>query len=153
MADRAADRVAQLIYLDAFVPRDGQAIFDLAPPGGPERMRALAKAEGDGWRVPPNPLPPDTPEADVAWLTARRMPQSLRTFEQGVRLTHGETGLPRTYVCCARIGPGDAFRQFGEWAQNEDGWRYRKLDASHSPHVTDPDGLTRLLDELASSRA
>src|SRR3954462_14723916 len=29
VADRARDRVAQLIYVDAFVPRDGQSLFDL----------------------------------------------------------------------------------------------------------------------------
>jgi len=28
-ADRAADRIARLVYLDAFVPRDGQSLFDL----------------------------------------------------------------------------------------------------------------------------
>src|SRR5438128_4098459 len=31
-ADRARDQVSQLIYLDAFVPRDGQRPFDLLPP-------------------------------------------------------------------------------------------------------------------------
>ena len=29
VADRAASRIAQLIYLDAFVPRSGQSLFDL----------------------------------------------------------------------------------------------------------------------------
>ena len=31
VADRARERIAQLIYLDAFVPRDGQSLFDLQP--------------------------------------------------------------------------------------------------------------------------
>src|SRR4051812_34912661 len=55
VADRARDRVAQLIYLDAFVPEDGQSLFDL------NRMAAVKLADtGDGWRVPPNPTPSDT---------------------------------------------------------------------------------------------
>jgi len=29
VADRARDRVSQLIYLDAFVPEDGQSLLDL----------------------------------------------------------------------------------------------------------------------------
>ena len=33
IADRVPDRVAQLIYLDAFVPRDCQSLFDLNEPG------------------------------------------------------------------------------------------------------------------------
>ena len=50
VADRISDRVAQLIYLDAFVPRDGQSLFDLNESGratfagsGEERRR-LARA-------------------------------------------------------------------------------------------------------------
>src|SRR6202451_531200 len=52
VADRARDRIAPLIYVGAFVPRDGQSLLDLnAAARG--RVRELAKA-GDGYRVPPN---------------------------------------------------------------------------------------------------
>ena len=55
VADRARDRIRHLVYLDAFVPQDGQSLFDLLPPEPRARMREDAKALGDGWRVPPNP--------------------------------------------------------------------------------------------------
>ena len=71
VADRARDKVTQLIYIDAFVPADGQSLLDLNEAARP-RMQELAKA-GDGWRVPPNPTPPDTSPADVEWLGARRV--------------------------------------------------------------------------------
>ena len=67
VADRARARIAQLVYLDAFVPRDGQSVLDLQPPEARNRMRDLVQTKGDGWRIPPNPMPPDTPEAEVAW--------------------------------------------------------------------------------------
>ena len=51
VADRARDKVAQLIYIDAFVPQDGQSLLDLNEVARP-RMQELAKS-GDGWRVPP----------------------------------------------------------------------------------------------------
>src|ERR1700733_6110284 len=47
VADRARDRIAQLIYIDAFVPRNGQSLLDINEPAR-ERMRELAKA-GDGY--------------------------------------------------------------------------------------------------------
>jgi len=39
VADRARDRIATLVYVDAFTPRDGESIFDLTPgrPGGRRR--------------------------------------------------------------------------------------------------------------------
>ena len=43
VADRARERITQLIYLDAFVPRDGQSLFDLNE-GGREPMRKAAAA-------------------------------------------------------------------------------------------------------------
>jgi pimeloyl-ACP methyl ester carboxylesterase len=61
VADRARDKIAQLIYLDAFVPRDGEGLFDLISPTARQGMRESAKA-GDGWRVPPNPIPPTRPK-------------------------------------------------------------------------------------------
>src|SRR5262249_35659271 len=50
VVDRAGERIAQLIYLDAFVPRNGQALVDLLPP---ERRRSTQDSikAGDGWRV------------------------------------------------------------------------------------------------------
>jgi pimeloyl-ACP methyl ester carboxylesterase len=63
VTDRVRDRITQLIYVDAFVPEDGQSLLDLYEVDRP-RVQELAKA-GDGWRVPPNPTPPDTSPEDV----------------------------------------------------------------------------------------
>jgi pimeloyl-ACP methyl ester carboxylesterase len=151
VADRAADRIARLVYLDAFVPRDGQSLFDLIGEAATARVREAARVEGEGWRVPANPMPPDTPEADVAWAGPRRMMQPLATFEQKLRLTGAAERLPRSYVYCTRPGPGDAFRQFAERARSEPGWRYDELDASHNPHITMPETLAALLDRQTGS--
>src|SRR6202000_834984 len=56
VADRARERIAQLIYLDAFVPRHGQSLLDLNEVARPT-MEALTRS-GDTWRVPPNPSSP-----------------------------------------------------------------------------------------------
>ncbi len=39
VADRARDRISQLIYLDAFVPKNGQSLADLVPPEQGKRMK------------------------------------------------------------------------------------------------------------------
>src|SRR5947207_13829012 len=65
VADRARDRIAQLIYIDAFVPEDRQSLLELNE-ADRQRMQDLIK--GGGWRVPPRPVSPGTAEADVEWL-------------------------------------------------------------------------------------
>ena len=110
VADRARDRVAQLIYLDAFVPTSGQALIDLVPPA--ERQRLLDSVKtGDGWRVTPNPTPPDTSPEDLEWISKYRMPQSVKCFEQPLRL-QAELSLPRAYIHCTRYADKKPFTQF-----------------------------------------
>lgn len=153
VADRVRHRIAHLVYLDAFVPRDGQSLFDLQPEAHRERVIALAHEHGEGWRVPPQPLPPDTAEEDLAWIEPRRFAQPLATFQSPVTLSRGEFDGPRSYIFCTRAGPADSFRQFAQRAKAEPGWRYIELDASHNPHITCPEDLMRLLNGIAADAA
>jgi pimeloyl-ACP methyl ester carboxylesterase len=148
VADRARDRIAQLIYLDAFVPRDGQSLLDLNQPAR-QRMRELATS-GDGWRVPPNPTPPDTPQADLDWLIERRVDMPIKCFEMGIRLER-EPAMPRSYIYATRIAPADTFGPFAARAKSEPGWRYHEIDASHSPNVTAPEALMALLQRIVAA--
>ena len=52
VADRASERIAHLVYLDAFVPKDGQSLADLAGAAAHARVVAAAREHGEGWRVP-----------------------------------------------------------------------------------------------------
>jgi len=151
VADRASERIRHLVYLDAFAPRDGESLLDLQTEETRQRVYEGAKKEGEGWRIPPNPAPPDTPPADLAWVNSYRRPQPLKTFEQKIRLTGAVDRLPRTYIYCKVIRPGDVFRQFRDRASKEKGWTVVDIDASHSPNVTAPEALAGILDKIASS--
>ena len=56
VADRVPERLSHVVYLDAFVPRDGQSLADLVGPEMMANLEQAARAQGSGWRVPP--LPP-----------------------------------------------------------------------------------------------
>ena len=149
VADRARDVINQVIYLDAFVPREGQSLFDLNEPGR-QPMSNAARA-GDGWRIPPNPSPPDVSQADLDWQVPRRVHMPIKCFESKLKLRHGETTLPRSYIYCSRKQAGsDPFAQFAKRLKNEAGWRYFEMDASHSPNVTAPDALMILLQKIVA---
>ena len=151
VADKAGGRIGRVIYLDAFAPKNGQSLFDLLGPQGEANMRAGAAKEGDGWRIPPIPAPPDTSPEDVAWTAPRRRPQPLKTFEQRIQLTSAELP-PRHYIYAKKFRPGDVFRQFADRARSEPGWTYHEIDASHNPHITCPDVLMALLTQIMSGQ-
>jgi pimeloyl-ACP methyl ester carboxylesterase len=142
VADRAPERVAQIIYLDAFVPEDGQSLASFWPEAE-RRRRMEAVQAGDGWRIAPNPIPPDTSAEDAAWVAKFRMPQSVKCFEQPVRL-RGKPTQRRSYIQCMRFADHGPFGQFAAKARAE-GWPVYELDASHSPNVTAPEALMELL--------
>jgi len=142
VADRVPEQVARIVYLDAFVPEDGQALFDFTPEAERQRRMEAVKA-GDGWRIPPNPVPPDTSAEDAAWVAKFRMPQSVKCFVQPIRLRTKLT-LPRTFIQCMRYAERGPFGQFAARGRSE-GWPVYELDASHSPNVTAPEALMEVL--------
>jgi pimeloyl-ACP methyl ester carboxylesterase len=147
VADRARARIAKLVYLDAFAPKDGQAVFDLVPPDVAEKMRAGAAASPSGFGIPANPMPSDTSPEDQAWAMPRRLPQPVKAFSTRLKLS-AEPPAPRSYIYCTRIGIGDTFGRSYARAKQE-GWRTFEIDASHNPHITNPEGLLAILREIA----
>lgn len=147
VADRVPERIKQLIYLDAFVPGNGQSLLDLRPPG--PRPAAAPGGQGEDWLIPPNPPPADTSPADLAWITPLRRPQPLKTFSQPLQIRNPNPPFPRSYIYCTKKPPDDVFLQFSKRFKSDPKWRYYEIDASHSPNVTAPEALVRLLCEIA----
>ena len=67
--EHVADRVGHMVYLDAFVPADGDSLETLTATAIP----APAIGPGANSLVPPQPRDFDDP-ADAAWSTARHQP-------------------------------------------------------------------------------
>jgi pimeloyl-ACP methyl ester carboxylesterase len=149
VADRVGDRINQVIYLDAFVPKNGQCLLDFLSDSERQRMRDLTQS-GDAWRVPPNPVAADTPAEDIEWLTERRAPMPIKCFQMGLKLQNGETILPRSYIYAKRITPADTFGQFARHAKSAAGWRSFEIDASHAPNITAPEALMKVLEEIVA---
>lgn len=147
VADRSRDRVARVIYVDAFVPENGQSLMDLVPAAARDAMRNGVHLAGDGWRVPPRDMPPNTPQQIRDWAMPRRVAHPIAAFEEPLRLS-GEPLPPRAYIYCQRIDSDDSFGPFAARARRE-AWPYAEIDASHDPHITAPQELCGLLQQLS----
>jgi pimeloyl-ACP methyl ester carboxylesterase len=153
-ADRIADRIALVIYIDALVPRDGQSGLDLLPESFGQLVRSVTNEHGHGWvMIPPVVLPPEglIPEDQRTRFIARLRPQPVASFTEPVRLTGAVDHLPRAFVRCTSgvldVG-GDPIAPMASRARAED-WPYRELAAPHDPHLFDPVGTAAVLHELA----
>jgi pimeloyl-ACP methyl ester carboxylesterase len=160
VADRAPERVGHLVYLDAFVPEDGQSVLDLVAPDRRRTMEELANTEGGGWLLPRFAPPPwerivrdmwgVSNDVDVRWMAERLCATPLGHLKDPVRRTNpaAET-LPRTYIRCRQF-PNARFDQHAEMARRTALWTYRELTTSHHPAITSPGAVADLLLETAS---
>jgi len=146
--EHIADRVSHLVYLDAFVPADGESLDDIMGGAG----RAAAIGPGAGWLVPPLPRDFDDP-ADGAWSAARRTAHPAGCFSEPVRLARPLEDCPftRTYIKASaepRTEPLSAFWAAADRVKDSPAWRYRELATTHMIPSNRPGDLTRLLSEL-----
>lgn len=149
-ADRVPDRIAHIVYLDADVPRDGDTS---APASAHARLEALARAHGDGWRVPSRVtrvealLLGELQENRRQWIATRLVPHLLKTWLQPIRLSGAAAAIPTTYIrCTVGYEPADEDTQRQDARiQSEPGWRYRELAASHAAPFTTLEAVAQLL--------
>src|ERR1700731_1943803 len=85
VVDQVPERIAHLVYLDTFVPRDGESMANISPmvKGW---LRRQAQAHGDGYKVASRGTYGVTTEPDRSWVLKSVTPQPLKTFEQPLHL-------------------------------------------------------------------
>lgn len=143
------ERLKRVVYLDAYLPDDGQSEADLWP----AEMRASIEREaaaGQGLRQPPTTdFFGITDPAMAAWVKARVTPQPLATYTQPVPAGSPQSAaLPRTFIHCTAGPTTPLFGIFAAKARAR-GWPVHEIATGHDVMLTAPDAVATLLDGLA----
>ncbi|HEY0945411.1 MAG TPA: alpha/beta fold hydrolase [Opitutaceae bacterium] len=125
VADRVSRRLKHVIYLDAFLPEDGESAYTSM---GPERRRLPAT---DGFVSIGDESSKPVPHI---------VPQSERTFSEPIKLQHQEDArrIPTTYILT--VDPGrepaqDMFYRYYERAKAR-GWKAEVMVGDHVVHLS-----------------
>lgn len=144
--EHIADRVAHLVFLDAFVPQaSGQSVAEFIR--GPGRARVQIN---EAWQLPPSERDFDSPD-EGRWVSQRRTPQPAGTFTEPVFLAKPLEEYPftRTYIRAMRNPPGDAvlgaLETCAAQARASSAWRYHEIDTGHMVASNRPAELTTIL--------
>ena len=138
------DRVRELVYLDAFVPLDGDTVWGLAGRDGGPRITL-----GEQWLVPPMPREYDDP-TEGEWQQARRVAHPVRCFTEPVRLDKPleDHTFGLTYIKATNdpSEPSDsAFWHAGRHAKASERWRYHEIATNHMVSSNRPGELAEVL--------
>lgn len=141
VADRIPDRIRRLVYVDAFLPENGESVVSMNRVPETQRfVRGLVDSAKNGL-MPPTWVKAGTPPpTDV--------PQPVRTFTEALTLTNpARQRVPGTYILTVEAGKAeaeDAFFPFAERAKKR-GFTSYVLQSDHVAERTAPRELTDLL--------
>ena len=133
---RVRRRIRRLVYLDAFVPVDGESLISIV---GKRADWLKSMTKGD-YIVPMWVKPDQKPPKDV--------PQPLKTFTEALALKNeAARKIPATYVLTvekSKTANDDDFFAQSERAK-ERGWPVLQLTADHNPQWSAPNALANTL--------
>jgi pimeloyl-ACP methyl ester carboxylesterase len=158
-AARYPERVAALVYVTAFVPRDGQSLLDLTrlPEGADDQVQANIIIEPPVATMPAaasrSALYGSCSEADAAWAISKQRPQPLGPFAAPVSIPAGALdGISRYYVLCAKDRAIPLALQRRMIAENAI-TNVVELDTDHTPHLSMTAALDDALQQFARHAA
>lgn len=135
-------RIRSLVYLDAFLPQDGQALWDVAD----DETRKLYI---ENQKATPGLVQPIFPMPEGR--TARVSGHPLLTLLEPVRLGGEEGAIGRRTYVYANRSPLTIFTQFRDRCRADPAWTVQELATGHMVWDDDPDGTLKILLEEAEA--
>ncbi len=148
VAEEIAPAIRAIVYLDAFVPRDGDSGYALTGPAVREAVDAGRQTGGIG-------IPPRSAEAfgvnaaDRAWVDSLCVPQPIATFTDTIKITGAYERIARKAYIRAASYANPGFDRAKAAAQSAPSWRTYDVPCGHDVMVDMPDRLSEILLETA----
>jgi pimeloyl-ACP methyl ester carboxylesterase len=147
VAEQIGDKIASIVFLDAFVPESGDSIA--ATSSQPVR-EAIAAAIGRG-ELALKPVPAAVfrvNEKDRAWVDAKCTPHPIAGFTEKITVTGARDKIAKKSYVRAAGYPSVPFD--AALAKTKGlGWKTYEMTAGHDAMVDDPQGLTDILLQVA----
>jgi pimeloyl-ACP methyl ester carboxylesterase len=155
VADKMPDCLSTLVFLDAFIPNDGQSMQDLLPPERRLQAERIVAEQGDGWLIPARSAASfDVADTeDRAWVDRRCVPHPFETMRQGVKLNGAWCAVPRKVYVKATGYQKSPFGPYADRVRHDPVWEYLECACGHDVMVDDPDWLISLFSDVASRTA
>lgn len=147
VADRFADRIRTLTYLDAFLPSDGQSALDLL---GPDIALAnLAQAgELGGVAVPPPARHATRVPEHLRHYMTGRSPQPVATLIQKIRLTGAHQTIAKRLYVSANIDQAALFARIYKRLSTDPGWKSMEVPSGHMLQLEIPEEIARIIHDF-----
>lgn len=149
VADRYAERVVRLVYLDAIVPRSGESWSSSHDESARQARRAVIAR--DGVLPPPPASAYGLTGEDAAWVDRRQRPHPGAPYEEVLHFDEARVaGLARTFVDCTSPAL-PAIETSRRRVRSEPGWQLVEIATGHDPMISAPAQLLGILEQAGRS--
>lgn len=152
-AQRDPSNIAGLIYLCAYVPLPGKTLAEMRRMAPSQPLLEAVRVAPDrvSFTIDPDMAPAkfyhDVDPDLAAWATDHLCPQPVRPQETALPATDRAEALPRHHIRCLQDGaipPAFQATMSTDWQ----GGTVHQMPTSHSPFLSDPDGLARIIRDI-----
>jgi len=148
VAEEMADKIGSIVFLDAFVPDNGEALTDLTGAATLDLLRA-AQAKGDIGIPARTAASFNVNEKDRAWVDAMCVPQPINTFLDKMTLTGARERIAKKSYIRALNNANPGFDKAMARAKADAAWRTYEVLCGHDVMVDMPERLAEILLEVA----
>jgi pimeloyl-ACP methyl ester carboxylesterase len=148
VAEQLAPAIRSIVFLDAFVPNDGESV-EMTTSQAVRDLIGAAKAHGE-IGLPPRPAAAfNVNEKDQAWVDEMCVPQPVACFTEKIKLTGARERIAKKTYIRAPVYVNPGFDAALARAKADPSWRTYEAPCGHDVMVDMPDRLTEILLEVA----
>ncbi|MEM7045210.1 MAG: alpha/beta hydrolase [Pseudomonadota bacterium] len=149
---RIADRLCAVVHLEGAIAAPGEAIIDMWPEARRQATLAQIAETGDGWRVtPPDPRTWGAlNDEQVAWLTPKLTPQSIKTYRDIFPVDLKAAPCPHYYLYADDRVPQPYAAVIERFSGAPD-WQLAATEGGHELMITNPDAVMRIIEVALES--
>ncbi|MCZ6604076.1 MAG: alpha/beta hydrolase [Alphaproteobacteria bacterium] len=151
-AERVADRLDAMVYVDAFLPRDGESSFSRMDEGAVAAIKKAAEEKGGGWRVPPRTAEFNRirDAADRVLYDTHVVGHPIGCMAQPIKHTNAWQKVRHlVYVHCTENTPSP-FGAIAAKLKDDTAWKMHELPCGHIAMLDMPDELAEILGSVAA---
>ena len=139
VAEQLQNRIAAIVYLDAFMPADGQSLYDLNHAPSPTEKIS-----------PPHPAAYFHVNAtDSAWVDSKLTPHPMQCFTEKLKVTSAYQAIPKKVYIRAPLFKNAAFDTALAQCRADRSWKTEIVTCGHDVMIDQPAEITAIIEKLA----
>jgi pimeloyl-ACP methyl ester carboxylesterase len=148
VAEQAADKIGSIVFLDAFLPDNGDSMATLTSQAVRDQLKAAGE-RGDLGVPARSAAAFRVNDKDQAWVDAMCVPQPIGCFTEAMKISGARDRIAKKAYIRAGAYPNPAFDNALARVKGGRSWRTYDVPCGHDVMVDMPERLAEILLEVA----